>query len=712
MSTATDFDIAISEIDSEKEPDKLVGIIKQWYERDTAQRFLRASVWSQNIHFLAGDQWLRWNNAERRWTSIPWTAANGTIDRPVANYILVYVNSNLSAFTQQPVMVISPNSDDPRDKTMAGVAEVVKDYLWEKLKKDFQYDEAAMWGLTCSVAFRKSCKVPYGAPMQVPIPQDHPMYAEQVAKQGSPEPVKPVMRKKVYSEIVSPFNITYDGLAKRLEDTSIIMETQIRRLEWIKKHYGQAGEGYTGNADKVPEDVKLTNFLSVGEALKDIVEGANQTGYARSVADIKNSNIVHEVYIRPTENHPKGRMVVIAGDYLLYDSALGGDKGSPYFYNEGDYWHPYTWWLYFPLPGAPIGISLVQQLVPKQRSINSIDALIAYNRKTVGVGQWLIPTTSNVPDESIVGKPGQQISYTPGPRGEKPERIQGTPLPMQVLEERQMHLADMDRIANSADVRTGQNPKGVTTVGQLMILNENARQAMSKPVERWEKFLERSEALDLKNFQSCLTNVQDPEIIAELKKLSKDLSGVDWDTFTFETLQDNVNVRVEKGSTMAKSKVVMQQMILDLAKSGLLPEVVGDPFAHKLLLEKFGLTELLSESSMDVKKAEKCIELMLGGIYPPVEDYDNPDIQLLVLVRFMKSPKFMDLDPTTVLLFKRRFDEYVQKLAMANAVPDNTPEPGPTGPQPSAGGGGSKKPVSGKPNPKKPLGDATQSPTA
>lgn len=675
-----DYDIALSEVDAATEPDKLVGLITTWYDQNSMSKMARAVVWQQNIHFLAGDQWLRWNTANNRWAAMPLTNVNQMIDRPVSNYILVYTNANASGFTGKPQLSIDPNSDDPRDKTAANVANVVMDYLWEELDKDDIYDEAALWGLTTSIVFRKSCKVPTGHVVNVPLPEDHP---ESIAamQSGMPAPVKPIKLKKVHAEVVSPFNITFDGLAKRFQDVSIIMESSIRRLEYIKKVYGDTGPGYTGNADKVAAEMNLTNFLAVGESLKDIIEGTPATGVGplRSGDEVKNSAILHECYIKPNEKFPRGRYIVIAGKELLYDSALDPKGGSPYFYLEGKVWHPYTVWQYHKIPGSIYGISLVQQLVPKQRLINSIDALVAYNRKSVGVGKWLIPVGSNIPDESITGKPGQNLSYQPGPRGEKPELISGVPLPMQVYEERAAHLGDMDRIANSADVRSGFNPKGVSTVGQLQILNENAQKSMSKPVDRWEKFIERSEQLDLLNFQSCYI-MPDPQMIAKLKKLSKDLTSYDWQSFVGEQIQDNANVRVEKGSTISKSRYVMQQTLLSLVQAGVLPEVMMDPFAHKMFLEKFGVSDLVSDNNQDVAKAEKCIEMMLNGIYPPVDVFDNPDIQILVLTRFMKAPKFMDVDPKIKLLFKRRWDEYIGILAQANAVPP----PDATGEDPNA----------------------------
>lgn len=711
MAGTQDVDISIAEIDAATEEGQtgLVGVINTWWELDTNQRLQRAAVWQQNLHFLSGDQWLRWNVTYNRWQSIPWSQSNQSIDRPVSNYILVFVNANAATFTGKPAIHIEPNSDDPRDKTSAQVSNVVKDYLWENQQKDDIYDEAALWGLNCGIAYQKNIKLSTGKTANVPIPEDHPTYQQQAEKQNTPKPTKSVRIRHPHSEIVSPFNLTFDGLAKSFRSISVIMETNIRRVDWIKKEYGEKiGPGYTGKGGEVTADLKVANFLSLGESVKDIVEGAAQSGSGQAGSGkpedaYKDCNVVKEVYCQPTEKHEQGRYIVIAGDILLFDSSgvTTGEKqsGSPYYYLEGLIWHPFTDWLYQRMPGSIHGISLTQQLVPKQRSINSIDALVAYNRKTIGVGQVLIPTQSNIPDESMVGRPGQNVTYTPGPRGEKPERLHGIPLPAQTYVERQNHLDDMDRIANSADVRSGQNPKGVTTVGQLQILNENAQKNMAKPVARWERFIEKSEQLAILNFQACY-KIPDPVVIQKLKSLSKDLIDQDWETFLGEQIQDNVNVRVAPRSTIVKSEIVQRDTILNLAREGLLPDVVSDPYTHKMFLEKFGLTDLLTESNIDVKKAEKAIEMMLNGKYPPVEEQDNPDIQIIVLARHMKKPTYMEYSDEVKLLFKRRFGEYAQMLADANAVPDEPPmeSTGPVGAAtPSPDQGGQKPQSKGKP---------------
>lgn len=660
-----DIDLILNDVPDD-DHNGLVGRVNEFYNLDINKKVERAATWMQSLHFYVGNQWIRYSNRDRKWEQIPFTATNRNIDRPVANHIMRYVTINVSAFTSQPTFIIDPNSDEPEDKTAAKVGEVVQDFLFEDLGKTDMYLEAALWGLICGTVFRKSFKDYSGRFLKVPAldPSGNEVIDPMTGIPGTID--QPL--KRVNAEIISPFNIAIDAAPKRFKDVGAIMESSVKRLAWIKDTYNQNAPGFTGNASEVKEEQNLTYALTMGESLKNIVEmnGNNYVGFDSNVI-VKDSNVVKETYVKPTSNFPQGRMIVVAGDQLLYVGP------SPYFYQGGKVWHPYTQWNYMRQPGSVWGLSLVQQLIPSQRRINAIDALLAYNRKTVAVGTWLIPSGANIPDGQLVGVPGQNVTYDAVPGGARPERVPGVPLPNQVVEERGLILQDMDLIANSADLRSGQNPKGVTTLGQLQILTEQAQQSISKIVEGWEKFLEESERLDLLNFQDCYKS-PDNEIARGLAKLSKDISSYDWEKFSGADLRDNTAIRVEKGSTISRSRALRQDTILKLVQLGLLGDIMSDPIAHKTFLEEFGLSKLFNESNVDVKKAEKAIEMMMEGTYPPVDELDNPDIQLLVLARYMKDPKFMTVDDNIKILFNRRKEEYLRMLAETAAVPDNAAE--------------------------------------
>lgn len=634
---SSNIDLILKESDLEA-PDSIAKCLNDWLQADISRRYDRAQNWSEACHFYAGNQWIRYSSFQHRFEAIPVTDANRAIERPVTNYFMRWITTNVAGFSNRPQMVVDPVTDNPKDKTSSDISEIVLDYLWEEHSKGDQYYEAALWGTLCGPVFRKSAKVPYGK-----YYQDIPLFC-----------VKP--------EIVSPFHMIFDGVPSRFKDIGVIMQTSVMRVDDVKRIFGVKAKGYYPDSCAKVEPEEINSIpVAIAEGLKNIVPGETTVPYGPTAGgSYLESCVVKEAYVAPSEKHPRGLMLVVAGKQCVY-----ADE-SPYFYLEGKFWHPYTMWGCIKIPGNIWSMGLGTHLVKIQRRINSIDAVIAYNRKTMAVPLIWNPKGSGVPAGVFIGTPGQVVDYQAGPNGERPERDQGIPLPPSVMQERQSLLEDGNTIAGSADLRSGQNPTGVNTVGQLQILTEQSQIAQSKQVESWEQFISDSEYLDLLNFRDCYKEIIDPAVVEKLKGFSKEMTGFDWNTFRGEQLQEHVNIRVEKGSTINRSRLLRQDTIIKLATAGLLPELMAGPYERKKFLEEFGLTSMFSDANVDQKMAEKAIEMMLGGMYPPtIEGVHNPDVQLPCILRYMKDPKYLELPDNIKTLFEQKRRDLTALLSQA-----------------------------------------------
>lgn len=645
---------------------KLLTAVNDWVLNDNQDKVARAINWEMALRFMAGDQWLQYNLATNRLDSIPYTGNQRNIDRPVTNHYLRWIITNVSTFSSAPHITIDANSESPQDKMAARCGKTILDSMWEYGDKSKKYYIIAVLIANLGLAYRKSYK------------RDRLAY------------VGDTYLQEVCSEVVLPHRITINAEARSWEDMTDIMDSTPRRIDWIKQVFGRTGDGYTGLVKNITEENINDPVQNMYETTRHIIEGGYRNFITSNTGNskIKNSAMVREIYSKPCKKYPQGRYVVIACNQVLYDSMLSLDNRSPYFYLEGEVWNPITRAAFIEFPASPYPLSLGAQLVPLQQKINKIDALVAYNRKTMAVGQWLIPNGSGIKDGEITGVPGQDIRYSVTGMGNTiaaPQKLHGVPLPAQVLEERQMAISEGDQLAFAAGLKSGTNPSGVNTLGQMQILVEEANSARSKQIEGWEKFLEKSEQLDLLNFQSCY-QVADIQTARKFAGISRDISQAEWEKFIGADLKDNANVRIEPGSTIRESKIIRQNTILNLAKAGMLPEIMQDPMARKDFLEEFGLAKLFTENNKDVKMAEYAIEQMLDGKYPPMLDIYNPDIQLIVLVKYMKDPKYLELRPEIKMMFDRRKDEYMTKIAESlQRAPLITGEEG-GAPSPQAGG--------------------------
>lgn len=646
-------DLRFSEADI-KNPSSIVTLLNEWMDSDVHNREDRMRKFSEAINFYAGNQWIRYVEKERRHEPIPTTENNAILDRPVTNHILRWVTTNVSRFTNKPNLIVDPNSEEMVDKTTAKICEVVLSYLWENLGKDEQYLEAALWGLICGTVFRKSMKRSGLRTIEIPGGDSTAL-------------------RCVETDIVAPFQIVFDGLPQRWADVGSLLHAQVRRIEDIKKQFTVDLPGYfPAAAEELAAEEIVSTSMNYGEGLKKIIAGSGSFNNGQSSdGELKDCAIYKEGYVRPTRKHPKGLMFCAAGSQLLYFGP------SPYYYLEGKFWHPFTSWTWGTMPGSVWGMGLLSQLIPLQRRINQIDALVSYNRKTMAVPGWFAPSACGIPEGTFVGVPGQVKTYDETPLGGKPTQHAGLALPPQVSQERETIIADGNLIALAGDVRSGDNPKGVNTLGQLQILTEQAEMSQAKQTESWEKFIERSELLDLLNFKDCY-QVPDEVTVKSFKRFSKDITESDLKSFTGNNIQDNATIRIEKGSTIAKSRVLRQQMLMRMIQMGMFPEMFQDPFQRRMILEEFGMSQYDKDSNIDVKFAEKSIEMMLAGTYPPVlPEVHNADIQLPIIMRYMKDPKYLELDPKVQILFDLRRKELVMALVQAGPVTPNFDAPAP-----------------------------------
>src|SRR5439155_248203 len=95
--------------------------------------------------------------------------------------------------------------------------------------------------------------------------------------------------------------------------------------------------------------------------------GLGSTGSSQM---IENGAVVKEYYERPTAKYPKGRLIVVANNVMLYI----GD--SPYEGNEQGDWHPYSECRWEIVPGRFWGKGPLDNAVEIQKQINSIDSII------------------------------------------------------------------------------------------------------------------------------------------------------------------------------------------------------------------------------------------------------------------------------------------------------------------------------------------------
>lgn len=640
--------------------DQMTAKINQFYLSDSSIKSQLAWSWERNQLMLDGKQWLVYDAESPSggmWKRLQVSKASDYIPRPVTNYIYSdYQTIKSYLLKNRPRSSVSPNTRDYKDKNAAKLADLVLEVNWERLKEDTQYEIAAANAICYGTVFKKSywdtssllmVKVPKMEQIPTTDPNTGAIVGMTEVQAVDPETKEPLFEELPLGElntgVIEPYRIALDPLAMHLGEARWIMEYSIQPLDWIKETYGQVGPGYTGNAAKVKAEASLSGSLRRWFQLRTTSGVKDQTipggsGSQSSDIMIENAAVVKEYYERPSAKHPRGRLIVVAGDQTVYSGE------SPYDGDEVGDWHPYSEFRWELVPGRFWGKSPLDDAIELQKRINSIDSITVLNRKTMAIPQKLIPMGAGISPGTWTGRPGQEIFYrTDG--GSMPGIVPAAGLDASVFQERKQTREDMKEIVGSIDILKGDRPPGVNAASALSLLYEVGTGKLYPSLYRWAKFVESDQKKQLK-IVSKMYKEHRPEFIRALAAKNHSLSPMDINNFLGTSLNDNCNVIVEAGSNIPKLHAARQSMLMELAQMGLLN--LQSPVNRIQFQKELGIQGYDGDIGPDKERAEWENDLLDNILNSPdnrpiVLDADNDAIHIETHQNRTKSPDFMSL---------------------------------------------------------------------
>lgn len=637
-----------------------------------------ARDWEYCIRFYQGDQYLTYNDVTGRWQSAPSNKYLDAVPRRVNNYIQPNLDALVALFTKgKPNCDIPANSTDVTDRDAAKLAGVLQDAKWELDEEQEKLIKALFISSICGTVFRKDSWNPSIGPKI------------QVKDEATGQMVENTAGDNEVS-IIDPFRMLFD-----VQDETWFIESSLKPLWWVRLNYDQTGNGFTGLAKTVKEQKHLTTMLDLQVGLKTF------TGkqVIRESDDLKGMVRFDECYIQPTKNHPEGVMIILAGGVPVFASA------SPYWDHASRYpfWHPYTPYKWKELYFRSHGQGAVSGMIPYQRAINAIENFIALNIAVNVSPIWTSPIGCGVEADHILGKPGLVLKYNPvGAGGAGPQRMPGSGLPSDVFNYLGTLKQDLQMFVKMNDVLRGIQPKGVGTAAQLQMLLEQSFSTFGPDIQRLDKFIEKGQTKKLLLIQRFYKQYR-PDLVSQLKAINKDNLDVEIRNFLGADLHDNVNVRIEAGSTLPRLKAFQTQNYKELAQMGMFGPIdpMTNPVGNAEFLEEMGVTKFATQSNTDVKRAnwvnsvlKEISEQISSGQqpttqYPQFQPWElNPQVLMIhekVLTDFMKSPSFNDQSG----VFMQRYNEIQQikgmlaaQAAQAQAAQAQPPQPLQGGPSP------------------------------
>lgn len=671
----------ISDISSD-DYEQLSQRINSFYTMDASSKAQLSYHWERNQLMLDGKQWIVYEGDSAtggQWNKLKVSRSNEYIPRPVTNYMFdVYQTLKSYLIKNKPRSKIYPNTQEHRDKTAATIGTLILEGNWTRLKEQFHYETAAANLVTYGTVFKKSywdttATNLVRVPKMVTVPITDPNTGEQTGETEQQD-FDPITSEPIFEDlpigdvntyVIEPFRMTLDPLAMHLHEARWIMEYSIQSLDWIHEMYGKEGPGYTGLIDEVKEEKDLNNTMRRWFQLRTtagLKDNAYMGGSGVSSSDpmIDNAAVIKEYYERPSMSYPKGRLVIIANETVVYS----GD--SPYEGLEQGDWHPYSECRWEIVPGRFWGKSPLDAISELQKRINSIDSIITLTRKTMAIPQKLIPVGSGITPGSTTGRPGQEHFYRPD-SGAKPEIIPPVGLDPSVMAERAQCVTDMQELSGAIDILKGQNPPGVGAASALNLLYEVGTGKLYPTLDRWKAFVEEDQKKQIRLIGQKYKEPR-PDFIRMLKSRNTDLVESDINQFIGSDLYDNYNVVVEAGSNIPKLQAAKQSMLMELAQMGMLN--LQNPENRVQFQQDMGIQGYDSDIEPDRKRANwenDLIDNMIQSpaLTPVVLVVDNHQLHLEVHQNRMKSPTFMSLPFEIQKAYMAHIQQHQQMEAQA-----------------------------------------------
>jgi hypothetical protein len=602
-------------------------IVKETYNDYSSYRSERASIIEKNIYFYQGEMHLKFDSVVKNYRIKPRTKYNEYIPRPVTNLIQPRVDTIASLFSRKkPQGKVLENSSKREDINKARMGDWLLDAKWEIDNETINSLDMILMALLAGTTYRKDG-------------WDNSSVRSILLEKGK----KKVQMGDTYVDIFSPLEIIadYNNGNRDIDKGDFIMQTGISTVEKLKREFDIKEKGYTGLAKNIKKDPDVNYTLSILNRLKTTTQNQGED------VQMDNACLKTETYIRPIKDYEKGLLIYTCGDEVAYIDEC------KYTNPDGTNWNPYSEFQWSKSPFSHLGLSLVEMLTSLNERYNAIDALIILNRRLNVSPQWVYKIGSLIAGQQFSGAPSLKIGYkgnTP------PERLRGMPLDSSVWKEKEDIKQRMTEIAGDNEVLSGVQPSGVNTASQMNMLLEQSYGKFNPKTQRWEKMWEKAQTKKLNNMQKFVKEKR-PEIISQIQHTNPKVPRtVIEDFFTDDgiAIGDNLQVRIETGSSLPRSDAYIKEMYKELAAGGLLGNLdpAINPVGNREFLKKMNIDKFPTQENKQQGRAEWENDAMRQGKFNEVELFpiDNASLHYVIHISEILEPEFFENNEEDVIM--------------------------------------------------------------
>ena len=527
-------------------------------------------------------------------------------EREVFNHISPIMENRLAKLGKiKPVISVVPATNDAKDVKSAQISKKIIKALSSKIDLNKVVDEATKWSEICGTAFYKV------------------MWNNDLGQTlAISEDGKKIRGGDVDISVCSPFAIFPDSATKEtIEDCESIIYAKALSVDEIKRRYGVDVKGDDVNIFSLDSTSLGFGGLGYSFSANKIAEGTKT-----------NSAIVIEKYVRPNEKAPNGKLIIVAGNELVYDGDLPYENGS-----EGERTFPFIMQKSLNIPASFWGASVVERLIPIQRSYNAVK-----NRKheflnRLSMGVLNVEDGSidldNLEDEGLC--PGKVLVYRQG--SQAPAYLSGEKLSGDFAEEENKLLDEFSAVSGVSEITEERYSATNMSGTALQILIEQYQNRLLSAADNMKNAIKILAKHILRMYKQFAN-------LPRLVRIAGDHSDIDIFYFNSNDISSD-DVRFEAEDDLGESFEDRREMMFKLIDKGLLSDENGhmsNGMKIKILeLLGYGLWEnAQDQNELHIKKAGKENLAMLNGEKVNVSEIDNHELHINEHICFMLSEEF------------------------------------------------------------------------
>ena len=530
-----------------EEARKLVAWVQSEWAKAKTARSQKQLQWFHNMSMFYGHHWVeqtRGNFPEDYRDKLftprkPYYHQRKTINR-IRSYVRWEMSKMLSSF---PTAQAIPSSSEDQDQRAAFAAEQAWTSISDAKKLRQHLSRTTWWTIVTGNGFLKTH-------------WDDTCIDKVSGEKGD-----------IKYGHVTPFHLFVPDIREQdIEDQPFVINAYTKPVAWAQYYFA-----------KELGDIQLSPSVSSANQILD--EAYLNLGHSKA----PDSVIVYETWVKPgaTKMMPQGGVIISIDDILINVYR----DGFPY----GHGMYPFTKFEHIPT-ATFYADSPIVDLSQLQKEYNGLRSEISEAGRRMAKPQLIAPMGSIVPSK-LTNEPGLVIQYKPGMA--PPQPLPLSPLPQYYLDQQDRVLNDWIDISGEREVSRGDAPPGVTSGTAISYLQEASNQYLTPQFQSIEAGVEKIATQTIELF------VQYVDLPRKIRTIGADGA---FDTMLLKgaDIASGTDIRIEPGSSYAKSKAAQEARVMDMFSVG----IIDQPTASRLL-EVGGVQKIMDTMNVAERKAQR-----------------------------------------------------------------------------------------------------------